>query len=39
MISLSALTILVTISLILASLTPLILVAMMYTDIKNGKLW
>jgi hypothetical protein len=39
MISLSALTILVTVSLIFASSTPLILVAMMYTDIKNGKLW
>lgn len=39
MISLSALTILVTIALIFASATPVILVAMMYTDMKNGKLW
>ena len=39
MISLTALTILVTIALIFASATPVILVAMMYTDMKNGKLW
>lgn len=39
MISLTALTVLVSVALIFASATPLILVAMMYTDMKNGKLW
>jgi len=39
MISLSALTVLVTIALVFASATPLILMAMVYTDMKNGKLW
>jgi hypothetical protein len=39
MISLNALTILVTIALVFASATPLILIALVYRDWKNGKLW
>jgi hypothetical protein len=39
MISLNALTILVSIALVFASATPLILITLVYRDWKNGKLW
>jgi hypothetical protein len=39
MISLSALTILVSAALLLASATPVILLVLVYRDWKDGKLW
>lgn len=39
MISASALTLLVSVALLLASVTPIILLVLVYRDWKDGKLW
>ena len=39
MISLSALTVMVSLALVLATATPLILLGLLVNDLKQGKLW